>query len=107
MKYLVGLFVGLGLMTYAQAFAQGFADETAIFDLNEDNGFRLPFKECQKAHAATRKIVFPHYREPSRHYILVDDVIYDMRLDGGGSGPVPTSIITLECYKYDLRKRSP
>ena len=106
MKYLVGLFVGLGLMTYGQAFA----DETAIFDLNEDKlvtGFRLPFKECQKAHAATRKIVFPHKREPSRHYILVDDVIYDMRLDGGGSGKVPSPIITLECYKYDLRKLSP
>ena len=103
MKYLAALVIWIGLMTSSHALDKN----TAVFDLNEDNGFRLPFTECQKAHAATRKIVFPHSREPSRHYILVDDVIYDMRLDGGGSGPVPSTLIFLECYKYDLRKWSP
>ncbi len=97
MKYLVGLFVGLGLMTYGQAFA----GETAVFDF----AMKVPFKECQKAHAATRKIVIGHERDPSSvsgftaaHYVLVDNSIYIMKLADMGE------TITLDCYKHDLSK---
>ena len=94
MKYLAALMIWIGLMTSSQAFA----DMTAKFGLR----VQVPFTECQQAHAATRKIVIPHAEFPSTHYVLVSNVIYEMRL--GSPFSQAAGIIELNCYKSRLLK---